>query len=125
MFSFLGRRKSNHRSSRRTANSRGLRLEPFKQRAPRSVIAMVVTLLTAGSVFGQGISFQTVALTGDHPPGIDPGVVYDSVGSPVLNAAGQTAFHVGLSFVQAPITIENARFESILTASRVKNKDYL
>jgi len=63
-----------------------------------SVIAMVASLLTAGSVFGQGISFSTVALTGDAAPGTGAGVVYSDFarGSSVLNGAGQTAFVAGL-----------------------------
>jgi len=56
------------------------------------VIAMVASLLTAGSALGQGISFSTVALTGDPAPGTDPNVVYSGFSPPVLNGAGQTAF---------------------------------
>jgi len=57
-----------------------------------SVIAMVASLLAAGSGYGQVISFSTVALTGDPAPGTDPNVVYSGFNLPVLNGAGQTAF---------------------------------
>jgi len=62
------------------------------------VIAMVASLLTAGSAVGQGISFSTVTLTGEPAPGTGAGVVYSDFSFRItLNGAGQTAFEGSLT----------------------------
>jgi len=42
-------------------------------------------------------TLRTVALSEDAAPGTDAGVNFDSLSSPVLNGAGQTAFRAGLT----------------------------
>ncbi len=62
-----------------------------------SVIAIVASLLTAGSGYGQDITFRTVALSGNPAPGTSAGVSFANMIFPVINNSGQTAFRAILT----------------------------
>lgn len=60
-------------------------------------IALVLLSTACPAASHAGVSFRTVALTGDPAPGITPSLSFGEFGRPVLNEAGQTAFAASLT----------------------------
>jgi hypothetical protein len=67
-------------------------------RRPRLFINVaIVACLAPAPTIAHAATLRTVALSGQQAPGTPDGVNYSSFSAPVLNNAGQTAFHGNLS----------------------------